>query len=74
MPGGKVRDKRGPKDKVHCFYNVLWRMGRKSGMGIFNEEGTTMFLVELANRPAVSLPRMPTWFGTQRYSTDLWDK
>jgi hypothetical protein len=34
-------------------------MGRKSNVGIFNEEGTVKFLVDVASRSAVSLPRIP---------------
>lgn len=43
-------------------------------MVIFNGEGTIMFSMEVANRSAVSLPRILMWLGTQRYLTDLWDK
>jgi hypothetical protein len=33
-------------------------MGRKSYVGIFDEEGIVMFLIDVAIRLAVSLPRI----------------
>jgi hypothetical protein len=54
---------------IQAFFRVFWKMGRKSNVGIFNEEGTVMFLVDVASRSAVSLPRILMWLGTQRNLT-----